>query len=460
MKKVRVSLRPIVNNISLPTVLKTATLPGEQTERLFFATQPGVIYYMGDNGAEVFLDIRSRVLRLGGYDERGLLGMAFHPRFNSNGLFYLHYSVAGTQGRGALSEDIIPSPCELQTLNLVWRNRETRFDHIDTVEEWSMQNGQPGKLRTLLNLRRPFMNHNGVNSLNFSPESGRLVLTTGDGGSGFDPFNLSQNDMETAGKIIEINVNSINSIEDQPAVTRFDELAAPVREMLTLIAKGVRNMPGICYQRMNNQYLKYAGNVGQELVESIFTFVNYKPIPVSRLVTAIPDPIGFINFGWRGWEGDFPTCVVRNCPNNAVLNEKTVAYFEEAALTSTLRLQPLISYYHRDPRPDRAGATALTGITAYMGRAIPDLTGCVLFTDLAAERNSQPARGFMAYTTPRQDCKLNDLSVIEIDFDFGQQPAYFVSLGSNTDQTRLFLGVYTSMRVADLNRGSIFEIIP
>ena len=40
---------------------------------------------------------------------------------------------------------------------------------------------QPQKRRTLLNLRRPFMNHNGVNSLNFSPETGKLVLTTGDG---------------------------------------------------------------------------------------------------------------------------------------------------------------------------------------------------------------------------------------------------------------------------------------
>ena len=50
------------------------------------------------------------------------------------------------------------------------------------------------------------MNHNGVNSLNFSPETGKLVLTTGDGGSGYDPFNLSQDDMEIAGKIIEIDV--------------------------------------------------------------------------------------------------------------------------------------------------------------------------------------------------------------------------------------------------------------
>ena len=101
-----------------------------------------------------------------------------------------------------------PNPCDAGTLNLKWLNRETQYDHIDTVEEWVLNSkGQPQRQRTLLNIRRPFLNHNGVNSLNFSPETGKLVLTTGDGGSGYDPFNLSQNDMEIAGKIIEIDVS-------------------------------------------------------------------------------------------------------------------------------------------------------------------------------------------------------------------------------------------------------------
>lgn len=135
-----------------------------------------------------------------------------------------------------------PDPCDPGTLNLKWINRETRYDHIDTVEEWILQsNGQPQKRRTLLNLRRPFFNHNGVNSLNFSPETGKFVLTTGDGGSGYDPFNLSQDDMEIAGKIIEIDIAKNTFINNLPVVTRFNELPAPVQETLTVIAKGVRN---------------------------------------------------------------------------------------------------------------------------------------------------------------------------------------------------------------------------
>ena len=468
MAKVR--LRPIISKINLPTVLKTAILPGDSAERLFVATQVGIIYYIGNGVIETFLDIRPRIILLGtssgGYDERGLLGLAFHPDFNYNGLFYLHYTVAGTQGPGALPVPFKPNPCDPGTLNLKWINRENQYDHIDTVEEWIYQsNGQPQKRRTLLTLRRPFLNHNGVNSLNFSPETGKLVLTTGDGGSGYDPFNSSQNDMEIAGKIIEIDVAK-DTIDNPPVVTRFDELPVPIQETLTVIAKGVRNIPGISFQRFYNQYIKYVGIVGQDLVESIFSFDHYKPVPVTQLIQDSsmnfePDQEGFINFGWRGWEGAFPTLIITSCSTNPNLDEKTIAYYDEAVKTSVLRLPPLTSYYHQDPRPDKFGGTALTGVQPYMGHEIPDLTGSIVFTDLARNEDSPPpTRGGLAYTRVRTDCKLNDFSVIEIDYNFGTQSAYFVSLGTNLDQTRLYLGVYGSMNVTDFNQGTVFEIVP
>ncbi|MFC9596998.1 PQQ-dependent sugar dehydrogenase [Peribacillus butanolivorans] len=476
MIKVKVSLQPIVSKINLPTVLKTAILPGDSIERLFIATQVGEIFYIGNGVIRTFLDIRPRIIKLGdselgvsrgGYDERGLLGLAFHPEFYYNGLFYLHYSVAGTQGPGALSEPFRPNPCDPRTLNLRWINRENQYDHIDTVEEWILQsNGQPQKRRTLLNLRRPFFNHNGVNSLNFSPETGNLVLTTGDGGSGYDPFNLSQDDMEIAGKIIEIDVVKNTFIYNPPVITRFNELPAPIQETLTVIAKGVRNIPGISFQKFYDQYIKYAGNIGQDLVESIFSFVHYKPIPVTQLIQASlmkskPDLEGFINFGWRGWEGAFPTSFIRGCSANPTLDEKTIAYYNEAINSSVKRIQPITSYFHKDPRPDKFGGTALTGVQPYMGNGIPNLTGSVVFTDLAKDKESQPpVRGVLAYTTVSTDCKLNDFSVIETDYNFGSQSAYYVNLGTNLDQTRLYLGVYGSMKVTDFNQGTVFEIVP
>ncbi|WP_172373573.1 PQQ-dependent sugar dehydrogenase [Sporosarcina jiandibaonis] len=484
MIKVKVSLRPIVNKVNLPTVLKTTILPGDSIETLFIATQVGEIFYIRNGVIRTFLDIRPRIIKLGvsdgGYDERGLLGLAFHPDFYYNGLFYLHYSVAGTQGPGALpspeavrqGQDALPeffnpNPCDPSTLNLRWTNRETQYDHIDTVEEWVLQsNGQPQKRRTLLNLRRPFFNHNGVNSLNFSPETGKLILTTGDGGSGYDPFNLSQNDMEIAGKIIEIDVDKNTFIYNPPVVTRFNELPAPIQETLTVIAKGVRNMPGISFQRVYNQYIKYVGNVGQDLVESIFSFVHYKQIPVTQLVqTSLmksePDQEGFINFGWRGWEGDFPASIIRGCSANPTLDEKTIAYYNEAVETTSRRLRPLTSYFHKDPRPDKFGGTALTGVQAYMGNAVADLTGSIVFTDFARdEESAPPGRGVLAYSRVRNDGKPNDFSVIQTDYDFGSGSAYYVSLGTNLNQTRIYLGVYGSMNVTDYNQGTVFEIVP
>ncbi|USK28883.1 PQQ-dependent sugar dehydrogenase [Bacillus sp. CMF21] len=470
MIKVKVSLRPIVSKVNLPTVLKTAILPGDSKETLFIATQVGEIFYVRDGVIRTFLDIRPRIVKLGasggGYDERGLLGLAFHPEFYYNGLFYLHYSVAGTQGPGALPESFKPNPCDPKTLNLRWINRETQYDHIDTIEEWILQsNGQPQKRRTLLNLRRPFSTHNGFNSLNFSPETRKLVLTTGDGGSAYDPFNLSQDDLEIAGKIIEIDVGKNTYINNPPIVTRFNELPTTIQETLMVMAKGVRNIPGISFQKFNNQYIKYAGNVGQALVESIFSFVHYKPIPVTQLIQASfmnsePEKKGIINFGWRGWEGAFPASIMRGCTINPTLDEKTIAYYNEAITLSGSRLQPLTSYFHKDARPDKFAGTALTGVQPYMGNRIPGLTGRVVFTDLAQKESQPQVRGGLAYTFVRPNGKQNDFSVIQTDYDFGSQSAYYVSLGTNLNQTRLYLGVYGAMKVTDFNQGTVFEIIP
>ena len=310
------------------------------------------------------------------------------------------------------------------------------------------------------------MNHNGVNSLNFSPETGKLVLTTGDGGSGYDPFNLSQDDMEIAGKVIEIDVTGNTFIDNTSVVTRFDELPASVQEMLTVIAKGIRNPTGITYEMFYNQYIKYLGNVGQDLEESIYSFINYKPMPVTNLIQAYSmkyesDQNEFINLGWRGWEGTFPTSIIRECPQNPSLNEKITVFYNEAVKTSVHRLQPLTTYFHEDMRPGKFEGTALTGVQPYLGNEIPDLTGSLVFTDFARNEGfGLPARGVLAYTRTESNCNPNDFSVIETDYNFGSQSSFYVSLGTTLSQDKLYLGVYGSRFVTDFNRGTVFEIAP
>ena len=274
--------------------------------------------------------------------------------------------------------------------------------------------------------------------------------------------------MEIAGKIIEIDVDKSTYFYNPPVVTRFNELPTFIQETLTIIAKGVRNVPGISFQKAHNSYIKYVGNVGQDLVESIFSFVRYKPIPVTHLIQSYSmkselNQEGFINLGWRGWEGSFPTSFLRDCPANHHADEQIIAYYNEAIKTSVQALQPLTNYFHNDPRPDKFKGTALTGVQPYMGNTIPELRGSIVFTDFARahEHNSESTtRGVLAYTKVKETCKLNDFSVIETDFNFDSQSAFFVSLGANLSQTRLFLGVYGSMYATDYNQGTVYEIIP
>ena len=84
-----------------------------------------------------------------------------------------------------------------------------------------------------------------------------------------------------------------------------------------------------------------------------------------------------------------------------------------------------------------------------------------MFTDFAQNEESKPpVRGVLAYTRPTRSCKLNDFSIIETDYNFGSESAYYVCLGTNMNQTRLYLGVYASANVADFGKGTIFEIVP
>jgi len=97
-----------------------------------------------------------------------------------------------------------------------------------------------------------------------------------------------------------------------------------------------------------------------------------------------------------------------------------------------------------------------------MGDDIPGLKDNIVFTDLARDYehgSKSQVRGALAYTRARIDVKQNDYSIIEIDYNFGSESAFYVSLGTNLNQSELFLGVYGSMNVADYNQGTIFKIV-
>lgn len=153
--------------------------------------------------------------------------------------------------------------------------------------------------------------------------------------------------------------------------------------------------------------------------------------------------------------------MINNCPGTANLSNFTVTYYDDAIKSSSKKLTPLTCYYHIDSRPASFSGTALTGVQAYTGTNIPELTGSVVFSDFVRRTDSTaPARGVLAYSRLSPYSKINDYHIIDLNNDFGSQAAFFTCLGANREQTRLFLGVYGSMRVTDLHLGSVFEIVP
>lgn len=72
-------------------------------------------------------------------------------------------------------------------------------------------------------------------------------------------------------------------------------------------------------------------------------------MPVAQLVQSYlksqPEQENFINFGWRGWEGTFPTSIMGSCSESPNLNEITIAYYNETIKTLAQRLSPLACYF-------------------------------------------------------------------------------------------------------------------
>jgi len=153
--------------------------PKDGTNRLFVLSQPGIIYVFKDNPEsktrEVFLDITNKVLYGG---EQGLLGLAFHPNFKENGLFYLDYT-ADNPRRTVIS----------------------KFKASDT----NPSKADPQSEEILLEIEQPYSNHNG-GQISFGPD-GFLYISLGDGGSGGDPQNHGQNLKSLLGKILRIDVD-------------------------------------------------------------------------------------------------------------------------------------------------------------------------------------------------------------------------------------------------------------
>jgi len=239
-------------------------VPPADMHRLFVVEQPGTIRIVKDGVTlpEAFLDIPERV---GCCGERGLLSVAFHPHYASNGRFFVDYT--NNDGDTVLASYLVGADPD---------RADRDSEHI------------------LLTVEQPFPNHNG-GQLAFGPD-GYLYVGMGDGGSGGDPNEVAQDDGALLGKLLRLDVDSA---APDYAVPPTNPLAGRGKPLGLIWAKGLRNPWRFSFDRLTSDL--YIGDVGQD---------RFEEIDVQPAASA-----GGENYGWDIFEGNacfepdpFPEC--------------------------------------------------------------------------------------------------------------------------------------------------------
>jgi len=472
---IQVKLKVVLDKINVPTVIKSAVIPGDTEESLFILTQPGEIWLIREDKPQLILDISAKnggdVLKLGGvkgadpsYDERGLLGIEFHPEFTQNGRFFLYFSTQDSKSTSPYIKK--PDPCDPGSLKIKWENQND-YNHENVVEEWKFTNITTIKrVRRFLSIKHPFFNHVSINNLFWVVELNRLLLLTGDGGFRDAPFNLAQDDAFFHGKVIALDVDADAWKNYMPKpIARFDELSPEIRKLCVVLIKGFRNWSGISEYKKDATTIRFFGQPGQDAVEAIYALTAFSP----EVLTVPSKPL---NIGWPGWEGSFPALQNLDCSSRKLSknsgNLKSVTFYQEAVNLAVERKLPYCEYYHQDNRPGKVKAVCISGQQVYQGNLIPELKDHVIIADWAHNIADEIYEGgqtvpdspglLICASIDNQLDKLHEYKKIEIAHDF-KKPAYFVSLGANKDQTRIFLGTYQTTGSVKPHLGTVFELV-
>jgi glucose/arabinose dehydrogenase len=227
-----------------PTGMRTMQLThaGDGSNRAFIVSQSGMIHVLPNDPqakrAKMFLDLRSKTHHWRKDDEEGLLGLAFHPQYKENGLFFVYYS-----------------PQAEPRMSLISRFRVSRDDP---------NRADPDSEKQIMRIKQPFANHNG-GSIAFGPD-GYLYVALGDGGSRNDPLNLAQDLKSWMGSVLRIDVDHRDSGKNY-AVPQDNPLVGRRNVQPEIFAFGFRNLWRISFDRKTG--LLWGADVGQDLFEEI-----------------------------------------------------------------------------------------------------------------------------------------------------------------------------------------------
>jgi len=227
-------------NFNEPILMLQA--PGNNT-RWYVVEQDGLVktFETGDSNATIFADLTDRAVYTGGQDERGLLGMAFHPNFQINQEVYLYY-INDSAGLQTIVSRYI-SPDNGLTLTV------PAFDSEDVI----------------ISLSQPANNHNGGN-IAFGPD-GNLYVGLGDGGGSNDTFENGLNAQTLLGSMLRIDVDSTPVTGKNYAIPNDNPFLFNPQVLDEIFAYGLRN-PWRWNFDLQTGFL-YLGDVGQSAREEI-----------------------------------------------------------------------------------------------------------------------------------------------------------------------------------------------
>ncbi len=314
---------PALPSFSIPVELVASP---DGTNRLFVVEKSGRIYvFQNQSGVStrtLFLDMSTRIVpqNPGTNDERGLLGLAFHPNYAVNRYFYIYYT----------RDTVIASVGTRMKMTL------SRFEANPSNPNEALSTSEVRLLQFVKNQNNS--NHNG-GKIAFGTD-GFLYASIGDGGGGGDPQNNAQNRNNLFGKMLRIDVDGDDfPLDDDrnyriPATNPF----ATGGGSPEIFAWGIRNMWRFSFDNVTGRLI--GGDVGQNAFEEIDLIENGK------------------NYGWRKYEG------------NGVFNASDPVPSNPSATF------PILTY-------GRSQGVSITGGHVYRGTAVPSLDGLYLYADYA-----------------------------------------------------------------------------
>lgn len=287
-------------------------------DRLFIVQQSGLIQILNTDGSindTPFLDLTS-IIQDSGF-EQGLLGLAFHPDYATNGQFFVNYTeTIGGNDFSTIARFTVSADANI---------------------------ADPNSNTTLLTVAQPFSNHNG-GCLQFGPD-GFLYIALGDGGSGGDPGNRSQNLSTLLGKLLRIDVDNTDTGLNY-GVPVDNPFVGTTGVLPEIWAYGLRNPWKFSFDSENGDL--WIADVGQNEIEEI-----------NRVTTA---SAGGENYGWRCFEGTLPFNTA-NCPDQATLTF------------------PVAEYTHSG---NGLFKCSITGGYVYRGTEYPNMIGTYVFADFCS----------------------------------------------------------------------------